>query len=62
MAMTAWLAKFLDQLDLLVAERTYLFTIHADGADNLILLEHGRESQREDAGDLNCGDGQWMAV
>src|SRR5262249_19455271 len=36
--------EVLDQLDLLVAERTYLCTIHADGADNLILLEHGHES------------------
>jgi hypothetical protein len=54
--------KVLDQADLLVAERMYLFSIHADSTDNLILLEHGHQSQREDAGDLNCGNGQWMAV
>src|SRR5262249_20739119 len=54
--------KVLDQFDLLVAERTYLLAIQADGADDLILFEHGNESQREYAGNFNCANRQWMAV
>ena len=40
MAMTAWLAKFCDQLDLLVGERPNLLTIDDDGADQLVVLDH----------------------
>ena len=62
MAMTAWSAKLLNQLDLLVGERTDLLAIDGDGADELILLEHGHENQCVDAGDIDCGNSQWMAV
>src|SRR5262249_30144900 len=54
--------EVLDQLDLPVGERTDLLTINGDGADELIFLEHGHESQRADAGDIDCGNSQWMAV
>ena len=40
MAMTAWAAKFCDQLDLLVGERANLLAIDDDHADQLIVLEH----------------------
>ena len=40
MAMTAWAAKFCDQLDLLVGERPDLLAVDRDRADQLVLLEH----------------------
>ena len=40
MAMTAWAAKFCDQLDLLVGEWPHLLAIDDDCADQLVLLEH----------------------
>ena len=40
MAMTAWAAKFCDQLDLLVGERPHFLAIDDDGADQLVVLEH----------------------
>ena len=40
MAMTAWLAKFCDQLDLLVGERPHFLAVDGDHADQLVLLEH----------------------
>ena len=48
MAMTAWAAKFVHQLDLLVGERSHLLAIDGDGADQLVLLEHrhGDEASR----------------
>ena len=39
-AMTAWRAKFCDQLDLLVGERADLLAKDDDSADQLVLLEH----------------------
>ena len=39
-AMTAWSAKFCDQLDLLVGERADLLAIDDDDADQLVVLEH----------------------
>ena len=45
-AMTAWLAKFCDQLDLLVGERPDLLAIDADRADQLALLEHRHDEKR----------------
>ena len=40
MAMTAWLAKFVDQLDLLVGKEANLLAIDEDGTDELALLHH----------------------
>ncbi len=40
MAMTAWAAKFLDQLDLLVGERPDLLAVDGDGANQLALFKH----------------------
>ena len=40
MAMTAWAAKFLHQIDLLVGEGLHFLAIDADGADQFALLEH----------------------
>ena len=40
MAMTAWAAKFCDQLDLLVGERPDLLAVDGDRADQLVVLEH----------------------
>ena len=38
MAMTAWAAKFVHQLDLLVGERAHLLAVDGDGADQLAVL------------------------
>ena len=46
MAMTAWAAKFVDQLDLLVGERTDLLAIDGDSADQLVFLEHRHDDNR----------------
>ena len=40
MAMTAWLAKFCDQLDLLIGERSNLLAIDGEHADQFIFLGH----------------------
>ena len=40
-AMTACAAKFCEQLDLFVGERTDLLPVDGDGADQVALLEHG---------------------
>ena len=58
MAMTAWAAKFLHQLDLLVGERPYLLAVDGDGADQLSSLSmapavacaHRRDRQERSAG------------
>ncbi len=44
MAMTAWAAKFVHQVDLLVGEWPNLLTVHADDADQFIFLEHRHDS------------------
>src|SRR5262252_2794064 len=36
--------------------------IYGDATDELILLEHGHDCQCADAGDVDCGNSQWMAV
>ena len=46
MAITACAAKFCDQLDLLVGERADLLAVNADGADQLVVLEHRHDKQR----------------
>ncbi len=56
MAMTAWAAKFVHQLDLLVGERPDLLAIDGDGADQLILLEHRHDEQVSRAGDFDERD------
>ena len=40
MAMTAWAAKFLHELDLLFGERANLLAIDDDAANQLIILQH----------------------
>ena len=44
MAMTAWAAKFCDQLDLLVGKGTNFLAVHGERADQFVLLQH-RDSQ-----------------
>ena len=50
MAMTAWAAKFLHQLDLLVGERTHLLPVNDNCADHVVVLQHweGNQSSRAD--------------
>ena len=40
MAMTAWAAKFVHQLDLLVGEGTNFLAINGECADQFVLLQH----------------------
>ena len=54
MAMTAWAAKFCDQLDLLVGERADLLAVDDDGADQLVLLEHRHAEHGPDAGEFDA--------
>ena len=51
-----------DQLDLLVAERADLLAVDGDDADQLVVLEHRDREQGADAGDLDRGDRQWVAI
>ena len=53
MAMTAWAAKFCDQLDLLVGERPDLLAVDGDRADQLVLLEHRHSEQGAGAGSID---------
>ena len=45
MAMTAWAAKFCDQLDLLVGEGTNFLAVQRERTDQFVLLQH-RDSQK----------------
>ena len=45
MAMTACSAKFCDQLDLLVGERSDLLAVDADRTDQLVVLEHRHQQE-----------------
>src|SRR5262249_28477304 len=49
------------QLNLLVAKRTDLLAVDADGADQLIFLEHGNGEDRAVAAVRNGGDEKWGA-
>ena len=51
MAMTAW-RRSSDQLDLLVGEWAHLLAVDADGADQLVLLEHRHDQKRPGAREL----------
>ena len=46
MAMTAWAAKFLHQLDLLIGEGPDLLAVDDDSANQLIVLEHRHGEKR----------------
>ena len=59
-AMTAWAAKFVHQLNLLVGERTDLLAIDGNCADQLALLEHWH--RHEAAGALELRQGNDSAV
>src|SRR5262249_41297658 len=48
--------KILDQFDLLVAERTHFLAVHADRANQLVLLEHWHQNVGPHAYDLNERD------
>ena len=50
MAMTAWAGKIGYQRDLLIGEQSYLRAVNADGADELVVLEHRDEEMRPRAG------------
>ena len=45
MAMTAWAAKFVHQLDLLVGEGTNFLAVNGERTDQFVLLQH-RDSQK----------------
>ena len=55
MAITAWAAKFLHQLDLLVGERPHLLAVDGDGADQLVVLEHRHDEHGARAAELDSG-------
>ena len=61
MAMTACVAKFVHQLDLLVGERTDLLAIDGDGADQLVVLEHRHDEQCPQRRRFDAGDDEWIA-
>ena len=56
MAMTAWAAKFSDQLDLLVGKRPDLLAVNDDGAEQLVFLEH----RHDDVGSRACASSETM--
>ena len=56
MAMTAWAAKFLHQLDLLVGEWTHLLAIDGEDADQLVLLEHRHVQTGSESAEVNGSD------
>ena len=62
MAMTAWLAKFCDQLDLLVGERANLLAVDGDGADQLVLLEHRNDEKGPRTGEVGERDDDGIAL
>ena len=62
MAMTAWRAKLLDKLDLLVGERADLLAVDGDGADQLIVLEHRHRECRPIATVVDSGGHERIAL
>ena len=50
------------QLDLLVGERPYLLAIDDDGPEHLAFFQHRNRDHRADAGDIDCGYRQGIAV
>ena len=62
MAMTAWVAKFCDQLDLLVGERAHLLAVDTMAADHLVLLEHRHAGERYERRKLDERDHARIAV
>src|SRR5262249_47611653 len=51
-----------DQLDLFFGKRPHLSTIDDDGPDRFIVLQHRNRDQRANAGDIDCGNRQGVAV
>ena len=49
MAITAWEAKFVHQLDLLVGERPRFLAVNADRADQFVFLQHRYVEERPGA-------------
>ena len=62
MAMTAWAAKFVDQLDLLIGERAHLLAVDTDHADQLVLLEHRNDKKGSDSTSFRTGDHERIAI
>ena len=60
MAMTAWAAKLLSKLDLLVGEWSDLLPVNADDSDELFFLKHRDEEQRPCAGHVGKRDQRWI--
>ena len=61
MAMTAWAAKFVNKLDLLVGERSDHLPINAEETDELGFLQHRHPKDRPNPTELHCGDRLWTA-
>ena len=53
MAMTAWAAKFVSQLDLFIAERSNLLAVDYDSANQLVFLEHRHSEKRPRPGNFD---------
>ena len=62
MAMTAWSAKCLDQLDLLVGERAHLLAVDGDDSDQFVLLEHRNREYGPSAAKLHGGNDTRLAL
>ena len=62
MAMTAWAAKFCDQLDLLVGEGTHLLPKDGYGSHHAIVLQQGHNNERPRPGGISQGNHARSAV
>src|SRR5262249_7646112 len=54
--------KVRNYFDLLVGERPDLLTVDDNGADEVVVLEHGHANHCADAGEIGCGNRQLMAI
>ena len=62
MAMTACAAKFCNQIDLLVGERTDFRAVDDDCADQLIVLDHRDGEYGPITGEIDGGDDKGIAL
>ena len=62
MAMTAWAAKFFTSSICLSVNGLHLLAVNSDRPDHLVILEHRHGNQSADAGDINCANGQRIAI
>ena len=62
MAMTAWSAKFCDQVDLFLGERAHLLAVDVEVADQLVVLEHRHEQKGSRPGKFDNADSGRIAL